>query len=140
MKPNAILETCLYVDDLEAAETFYRDVLGLEFLCRQEGRHAFFRCGQHMLLLFNPETTDHPDSVTPPHGAHGASHLAFAVSDDQIDAWQSHLEAHGVSVEKVIRWPQGGMSVYFRDPAGNSLEVATPRIWAQVLQQSSRGT
>ena len=32
-------------------------------------------------------------------------------------------------IEKTIAWPQGGHSVYFRDPAGNSLEVASPLIW-----------
>ena len=54
MKVEHILETCLYVDDLVRAEEFYRDVLGLTFVSRQEKRQVFFRCGQRMLLLFNP--------------------------------------------------------------------------------------
>ena len=52
MSPDGILETCLYVSDLEAAERFYRDVLGLEFDSRQPGRHVFLRLGTQMLLLF----------------------------------------------------------------------------------------
>ena len=39
------------------------------------------------------------------------------------------LAKHGVSIEKTIDWPDGGRSLYFRDPAGNSLELATPQIW-----------
>jgi predicted enzyme related to lactoylglutathione lyase len=34
-----------------------------------------------------------------------------------------------VAIEKIVDWPGGGRSLYFRDPAGNSLELATPRIW-----------
>jgi catechol 2,3-dioxygenase-like lactoylglutathione lyase family enzyme len=129
MQANEILETCLYVDDLDAAERFYRDVLGLVFVSRQEGRHVFFRCGQRMLLLFNPDESSLASSDLPPHGSRGAGHVAFAVPDDELDAWRIHLNAARVQIEKTIDWPQGGRSFYFRDPAGNSLELATPRIW-----------
>jgi len=129
MNVQHILETCLYVDDLGRAERFYRDVLGLELESRQEGRHLFFRCGQRMLLLFNPlasrETSDH----FPPHGAFGPGHVAFGVREAELPEWREQLERLGVAIEKVIDWPDGGRSLYFRDPAGNSLELATPRIW-----------
>jgi hypothetical protein len=26
-------------------------------------------------------------------------------------------------------WPRGGMSLYVRDPAGNCVELASPRLW-----------
>ncbi len=129
MQPTGILETCLYVDELDVAEAFYRDVLGLAFICRQAGRHVFFRCGDRMLLLFNPDGSSRPGSDVPSHGARGPLHIAFAVDDDERDEWRSRLKAHGVEIEKSIDWPQGGWSLYFRDPAGNSLELATPRIW-----------
>ena len=129
MQPQGILETCLYVDDLETAETFYRDVLRLDFIARQEGRHVFFRCGMHMLLIFNPERTCQPGSNVPHHGARGPSHVAFAVSENELDGWHTHLKNAGVQIERVVNWPQGGKSVYFRDPAGNSLELAMPVIW-----------
>jgi len=129
MQPTGILETCLYVDDLDAAEAFYRDVLGLQFLCRETARHVFFRCGDRMLLIFDPARSSQPGSEVPNHGANGPLHIAFSVNDSERDDWQRHLGAHGVEIEKTIDWPQGGWSLYFRDPAGNSLEVATPRIW-----------
>jgi len=130
MQIQHVLETCLYVDDLKRAEHFYQDVLGLAVESRQEGRHVFFHCGNRMLLLFNPlasrESTDH----FPAHGAFGPGHVAFAIRAVEIDGWLDHLEANDVHIEKMIDWPQGGRSVYFRDPAGNSLELATPQIWS----------
>ena len=129
-----VLETCLYVDDLRAAERFYVDVLGLELYSKQEGRHVFFRCGRQMVLLFNPQESaqpaSHPGLDVPTHGAVGPGHVCFAVADDELTVCQQHLAQHGVAVERVIDWPGGGRSLYFRDPAGNSLELASPRIWS----------
>ncbi len=128
MPPLEILETCLCVDDLTAAEKFYSEVLGLTVHSRQTGRHVFFRCGRGMLLLFNPEQSRLPGDI-PAHGTHGAGHVAFSADEAELPAWRMHLEGHGVAIERLHSWPGGGHSLYFRDPAGNSLELATPRIW-----------
>ena len=128
MQPLDILETCLYVDDLVVAEQFYSEVLGLTLHSRQEGRHAFFRCGRGMLLLFNPDHSGLPGDI-PSHGAHGPGHVAFAANEAELPAWRKHLEASGVTIERFHSWPGGGHSLYFRDLAGNSLELATPTIW-----------
>jgi hypothetical protein len=34
-----------------------------------------------------------------------------------------------VLIEADFEWPAGGHSIYFRDPAGNCLEFAEPKIW-----------
>ena len=39
------------------------------------------------------------------------------------------LTEAGVGIETEFEWPQGGRSIYVRDPAGNSIEFAEPRIW-----------
>jgi catechol 2,3-dioxygenase-like lactoylglutathione lyase family enzyme len=134
MLPSAILESALYVSDLAVAEAFYRDVLGLALITRVEGRHVFFRCGDGVLLLFNAEATEIPPALdarlpVPPHGARGPGHLCFAASADEIDRWKSALIAKDVAIEADFEWPNGGRSIYFRDPSGNSLEFAEPRIW-----------
>ena len=129
MKATTVLETCLYVDDLARAERFYADVLGLQFASRQEGRHVFLRCGRRMVLLFNPLGSRESDGQFPPHGSFGPGHVAFGVREADLAAWSKWLEEHGVAIERTIDWPEGGRSLYFRDPAGNSLELATPRIW-----------
>jgi catechol 2,3-dioxygenase-like lactoylglutathione lyase family enzyme len=135
MQLDRILETVLYCPDLPAATAFYRDVLGLTPAIEPTERHAFFRCGSGMLLLFSPEITRRADVVPaigaplPEHGASGHGHMAFAVSSEQFDAYKAQLAARGVAIEQEVAWPQGGRSLYFRDPAGNCLEFATPDIW-----------
>jgi catechol 2,3-dioxygenase-like lactoylglutathione lyase family enzyme len=129
MRAESILETCLYVDDLEAAEAFYRDVLGLEKVTKSEGRHVFFRCGQGMFLIFNPERTQVKTGRAPTHGALGQGHAAFCMEESEVDAWRAHLTDNGVAIETEVNWPGGGKSLYFRDPAGNSLEVVTASTW-----------
>lgn len=134
MTPTAILESALYVDDLEVAERFYADVLGLPVIAKVEGRHVFFRCGDGVLLLFDPEKTVEPPAPdaklpVPPHGAKGQGHLCFRASETEIDGWKTHLASAGVAIESEFTWPSGGRSIYFRDPAGNSIEFANPKIW-----------
>jgi catechol 2,3-dioxygenase-like lactoylglutathione lyase family enzyme len=134
MTPSAILESALYVTDLEAAEAFYGGVLGLPVIAKVEDRHVFFRCGAGVLLLFVAEATKVPPAPdaklpVPPHGTVGEGHLCFAAAGDEIDRWKRHLEGRGVVVETEFEWPSGGRSIYFRDPSGNSLEFAEPKIW-----------
>jgi catechol 2,3-dioxygenase-like lactoylglutathione lyase family enzyme len=127
--PLGVLETSIYADDLLRAEAFYSTVLDLELDSKEDGRHLFFKCGQAMLLIFNPNVTAAETGPVPPHGATGAGHVAFSVHAADLDAWIEQIESRGVEVEACIDWPAGGRSIYFRDPAGNSLELATPQIW-----------
>ncbi|NBB75032.1 MAG: glyoxalase [Bacteroidetes bacterium] len=134
MNPSAlplqgVLETGLYADDLDAAESFYHGVLGLDVLFREEGRHVFFRCGTGVVLVFDPAATRAEEHL--PHGTEGAGHAAFAVRHDDLDAWKEHLTAHGIAIEEDKTWPNGGRSLYVRDPAGNSIEFATPALWGE---------
>ena len=133
MKPSAVLETILYAGDLDMAEAFYSQVLGLERTARAGDRHVFFRCGDQMLLIFNPDITLTPPAPgalpVPPHGSRGPGHVCFKASAEAIERWRDRLAAAGVHIEADFEWPQGGRSLYFRDPAGNSLEFAEPRIW-----------
>mgnify|MGYP001388257375 CR=1 FL=1 len=129
MKVDRILETCLYVDDLNAAEKFYRRILGVESFSRVNNRHVFFRCGESMLLLFNPLETAKSSGDVPTHGAHGPGHVAFAIAPNQIDLCRRQLQENGIAIETEITWPSGGRSIYFRDPAGNSVELATAQVW-----------
>lgn len=133
MVPAGILETVLYAKDLAAAEAFYRDRLGLQPFARIAGRHLFYRCGDQVLLIFNPDATRVPPSAgalpVPPHGMEGEGHVCFRAAADEIEAWRQRLERDGVTIEADFEWPGGGRSIYFRDPAGNCLEFAEPRIW-----------
>ena len=130
MQPPSVMETCLYVDDLEGAEEFYCRVLGLSLYAKVEGRHTFFRSGDGVFLLFNAEQTmkESPLGV-PTHGATGEGHVAFKMAEEEIEDWRARLAHEKVEIELEFTWPNGGFSFYFRDPAGNSVELVTPRTW-----------
>ncbi len=131
---EGILEAAVYTDDLEAARGFYGGLLALEQIAERPGRHVFFRCGASVLLCFDPAATREPPPPgaplpVPPHGAQGPGHVCFAATGEAIGAWVARLTAAGVAVEADFRWPNGARSVYVRDPAGNSVELAEPHLW-----------
>lgn len=129
MKVFAVIETAIYVDDLDLAEDFYERVIGLKVIAREEGRHVFFQVGDgNVLLAFLPSTTLQGDKL-PHHGATGPGHFALGIEMQSFDAWRHHLETQGVSIERELEWSAGGKSLYFRDPAGNSVELITPGVW-----------
>jgi catechol 2,3-dioxygenase-like lactoylglutathione lyase family enzyme len=134
MRTTGVLESCLYATDLTAVEQFYTDVIGLELISREQGRHVFFRCGESVVLIFNPEHTSTQqtqvgDAKIPLHGARGAGHLAFRIAEEELPGWRQHLDKNDVEIESEVSWPNGAQSIYFRDPAGNSIELVSPRLW-----------
>ena len=130
---SGVLEAAVYVDDLDAAESFYSGTLGLERITRVEGRHVFFRCGNTVVLAFIAEATAQPlgpDALpVPTHGARGPGHICFAVRGNALDSLVQRLKKDGVAIESDFHWPHGPRSVYVRDPAGNSVEFADPALW-----------
>ena len=131
--PGAILETALYVDNLQAAALFYGEIMGLQQIIRVPDRHIFYRIGQVILLIFNPLATadgsPNPRLPVPGHGTHGPGHLCFSATLPEITAWRNRLTAAGYPIEADFTWPNGARSIYFRDPAGNSIEISEPRLW-----------
>ncbi|HEX6307683.1 MAG TPA: VOC family protein [Longimicrobiales bacterium] len=125
---RGLLEFAIYGPDLAELERFYRDVFGLEVITRADDRLVALRCGNVALLLFDPAVTRVRGPI-PEHGASGAGHLAFVIEDAERAQWRDHLVRHGVGIEKEVEWEEGGTSIYVRDPAGNSVELAPPTIW-----------
>ncbi|KZD03394.1 VOC family protein [Oceanibaculum pacificum] len=128
-----IVETALYVADLPVARHFYARLLGLDLLHEDERMCAFEAGARSVLLLFPQggatETVHLPDGSIPPHDARGRQHIAFAIGLEDMSRWEAHLLAHGIAIEGRARWPRGGRSLFFRDPDGHLLEVATPGLW-----------
>jgi catechol 2,3-dioxygenase-like lactoylglutathione lyase family enzyme len=132
-KVTHVLETSLYVRDLDRAERFYSDLFGFEQMLRDERMCALAIPGQQVLLLFrhgaSVSASPTPFGDIPPHDGRGTQHLCFAIAADQLDAWEDRLAQAGIVVESRLDWPQGATSLYFRDPDGHSLELATPKLW-----------
>lgn len=134
MKISGILETCLYAEDLDKAKSFYASLPGIEFLSEEIGRHLFFQCGNSMLLIFNPmhtstDQTEVDGQLIPLHGSEGCGHIAFSIDEDELNEWKQFLNDNKIPIESEVTWPNGSVSLYFRDPAGNSLELVSPKIW-----------
>ena len=118
----------MYASDIEAEERFYTTVLGLEVVSRF-GEAVTLKCGNSVLLIFDPERSRLADRSVPPHGAVGQGHIAFSVTADELDRWRRHLEACDVDVESESDWGARGQSIYFRDPGGNLVELAPSNLW-----------
>lgn len=128
-----ILETALYVQDPETSARFYEQVLGLEVMTRTERLIAMHAGAGTVLLLFRRGATgtggDFPGGWIPPHHGEGPAHFAFAIASQDLEGWRARLEHAGVAIESQVTWDRGGVSLYFRDPDGHSVELATEGLW-----------
>ena len=124
-----ILESALYVDDMQRASEFYQRVLGFVTLHESERLSALRVAPDQVLLLFtkNADTqpTVLPFGTVPPSDGQGQLHVAFAILPDEFETWREHLVGHSIEIESEIEWPEGGRSLYFRDPDQHSVEVKT---------------
>ncbi|MER3408122.1 MAG: glyoxalase/bleomycin resistance/extradiol dioxygenase family protein [Nitrososphaera sp.] len=129
-KVSKIVETCVYGRDLAAMKRFYSGVIGLEPVQEEEGKFVFFKAGKSMLLVFNPERTFPDNNRLPPHGSTGPSHFAMEMQDaGDHTYWKERLRANNVEIETEVGWKEKSKSLYFRDPAGNLVELITPGEW-----------
>lgn len=128
-----VLETSLYVEDMDRAVSFCERVMGLSVMSRGDRLTAIDAGEGTVLLLFQRGATESGVSFDggyiPPHRGAGGAHFALAIEAGDVDSWRQHLAAHGVEIDSEVTWPRGGHSIYFQDPDGNSVELATPGVW-----------
>ena len=137
-KITGLLETALYLDDVGQAVRFYQDLFGFSLLSGSTQRDATFAAlelpGRAVLLFFkkgaNAQPVDTGGGIIPPHGGEGRLHFALAIPSDAYESWKTELAAKNITIESEVRWPPGGRSLYFRDPEGNLVELATSGLWA----------
>jgi catechol 2,3-dioxygenase-like lactoylglutathione lyase family enzyme len=127
-KLDGVLETCLYVDDMERSARFYRELFGFDVVDAGDRLIALRVTDRQLLLLFKKGAS--AQLPLTPHDGDGHLHLAFAIPAAELGAWEEHLRRHGVAILERKVWDRGGTSLYFRDPDGHLLEVATPGVWS----------
>ncbi|CEL05029.1 hypothetical protein ASPCAL06151 [Aspergillus calidoustus] len=150
-----ILETCIYVRDIEASARFYQETLNIAPFI-ESPRVTGFSLGPTTLLLFELGKTgtdiNTPTGVIPLHGptpqvlaslqhsdenSNGEGeaqslkqHFCFAVqSPEQVQQWEEHLRGKGVKILSTMSWERGGRSVYFEDLDGHVVEIASRGVW-----------
>ena len=125
---DGVLEVALYVNDLQASTAFYQRVFGFDIIASDERLQALGVGGRQVLLVCTRKA-----SANLPLGAHdayGRQHVAFAVPASDLESWETRLQQHAVTVEERRHWARGGVSLYFRDPDGHLIELATPGVWS----------
>lgn len=133
---TGVVETALYVDDLERSGRFYEGVFGFRLLMAEERMRAYSVADRQVLLLFKTGGSTQPSpmhgGVIPPHDGRGTLHLAFAIAPEGIEPWKRQLEEKGVALESEVHCGDDrplGDSLYFRDPDGHLIELITPGCW-----------
>ena len=131
---SGVIETCLYVDDLDRSIRFYEEVFDLRRMIGDERFCAFSVADQRVLLLFRKggtlEAIPTSGGSIPPHDGAGQLHVAFSIPAAAETSWRQRFEQHGIPIESVVDWPRGGRSLYIRDPDGHLLELITPGCWS----------
>lgn len=132
-RPDFILETCLYVEDVARAREFYTSVFSLPVLFEDARICSLAVTDSSVLILFRRGASLNAVSDSgmriPPHDGAGPAHMAFGISRRSFEEWRRHLQKHQIAIESEASWPLGGRSLYFRDPDGHLLELGTPGIW-----------
>jgi catechol 2,3-dioxygenase-like lactoylglutathione lyase family enzyme len=128
------LATSPHAADLRRSAAFYHDLFGFEVLAPDERFCGLNVAGRQVLLLFQKGLSSAPSvlpgGTIPGHDGTGRLHRAFAVAAADLPAWEERLRRQGVAVESTVDWPRGGHSLYFCDPDGPLLELATPGLWS----------
>ena len=130
---NGLLESALYVEDMARSVAFFRDILMLSPMLEGDRLTAFDAGRLGVLLVFKrgASAADMRSSngIVAGHHGSGPLHMAFAIAEDSYDEWHRHLADAGVKIRGEMNWQRGGRSLYFEDPDGHVLELATPGLW-----------
>lgn len=130
-----VLETALYYTDEAATEHFYTDIMRMRPIGKRPGYFLFYRAGNSVFLLFDPEASRRGETL-PPAGAEGEGHVCFVVAPSDYEPWKDYLKSRKIEILQEVAWPRDaapgeerGSSFYFRDPNGNLLEIANADFW-----------
>lgn len=120
---TGVLETALYVGDIDRAEQFYGEVLGLRQVGKEADRHVFFRVGAGVLLLFRAASTRATASL-PPHGADGPGHVCLTTDPADYERWKERMRDRGIAIEHETLWERDARST-FATPTATSWKWPT---------------
>ena len=132
MKINKVIETCIYSSDLESMKKFYVEIVGLSVIQEETGKLIFLKAGKSMLLIFDPLRTNVHNDDLPTHGAMtppSSIHFAMEIEEQEYQPCKEHLRRNGIAIQKEVDWDGKTKSLYFRDPAGNLVELITSGGW-----------
>ncbi len=120
MLSNSKLQTIIWTCRLREAETFYRDLLGLELTAQSDGALVFNVSGGELRVSPVPQTSP-------------TEHTVMGFSVPNVDTTIQTLADRGIEFERfsgfthepngAIRTPSGSRVAWFRDPDRNLLSL-----------------
>jgi catechol 2,3-dioxygenase-like lactoylglutathione lyase family enzyme len=122
--PRGIAAITLFVEDLEAAKQFYRQVFGLP-VTFEDDDSAVFKFGDTLVNLL--KTTAAGELIEPAAVAsrEAGSRFQFTIEVDDVDAMCADLATRGVELlNGPMDRPWGIRTASFRDPGGHIWEIA----------------
>ncbi len=135
-KLSRVLETALYVSDLDKAAAFYAHVIGLPCIHADHRMGAYDVGGNGVLLLFpqggSLQPIETPGGPVPPHDGSGPMHVAFAIAKDELETWQATSKLRG------LPWRAGRSGR--RVGSASTSVIRTATCWRSPRQGSGRAT
>ena len=119
--PHEMVSVRYMVDDVEAAVSFYTQVLDFEILTNTPPAFANVTRGNLRLLLSGPTSSagrPMPDGEKPGPGGWNRIHLVV----DDIDAEVARLRDAGAEFRNDVIEGPGGKQILVLDPSGNVVE------------------
>lgn len=123
--PGDIGAITLFVEDLDAARQFYRDVFDLPVVFEDDDS-AVFRFGSTLINLLR--ITEAPELIAPAAVAspEAGSRMQFTLQVEDVNATCAELAGRGVTLlNGPIDRPWGIRTASFMDPGGHIWEIAT---------------
>jgi catechol 2,3-dioxygenase-like lactoylglutathione lyase family enzyme len=122
--PSGIGAVTLFVEDLDAARQFYREVFGLP-VAFEDANSAVFNFGNTIINLL--KATEARELIEPAvvAGREAGARAQFTIQVDDVDAMCEELAARGVTLlNGPMDRPWGVRTACFSDPGGHIWEIA----------------
>ncbi len=124
IKTTGVYHTGIPVDDIDRAERFYTEILGMQLVTRvgeERAQLSRLKCGADAVVLFQRPRALKRDS----HKEDGVYHQAFEMDLEAFEEAVESLKKVG-AFHQIIERPSG-RTAYFWDPEGNYEELHASR-------------
>lgn len=126
-KIEAVSEIAFWVSDVETATKWYCENFDLHVEDAQQGKHAFLKTGELLIVLFNrndPGTLLGAEYLARTGGPKGdLYHVAFKIEGTMLDDVAESMRARGCELRGPMCFASGRRSYFLEDLDDHTLEL-----------------